>query len=67
MMVYKCDRCGKIILRPSGNHPTRYVIDWGTGDYDDPNDGGTVEQIDVCDSCWESFHQWKNRWQKEDK
>ena len=40
MMVYKCDRCGKVILRPSGNHPTRYVIDWGTGDYDDPNDGG---------------------------
>lgn len=67
MMVYKCDRCGKIILRPNENHPTHYVLAWGESKYDDPNDGGTVEQIDICASCWESFHQWLARWQTDKK
>lgn len=59
MMVYKCDRCGKMIERPIGEKPYKKVIDFGRSLYDDPTDGGTVEQIDVCDTCYDSFLSWK--------
>lgn len=64
MMMYKCDRCGKEIPRPTNTeNPTRKILLWGTALYDDPNDGGELTAIEVCDSCWDSFQQWKARWQ----
>jgi hypothetical protein len=61
LLAYVCDRCGKVILRPKGtaDSPIKRVIDWGYADFDDPADGGTVEQIDVCNACYESFLSWK--------
>ena len=61
MLVYICDRCGKVILRSKGieDKPIKHVIDWGYADFDNPADGGTVEQIDVCDNCYKSFLSWK--------
>lgn len=62
MMVYRCDRCGKVIEplpKNSADRQIKYVIDWGFSMYDDPNDSGEVEQIDVCDSCYKSFLSWK--------
>jgi len=67
MMVYKCDRCGKIIPRPEGtaDKPIKRIIDWGYANYDDPNDGGEVEQIDVCTSCYKSFQEWRVMYHRE--
>lgn len=67
MLAYVCDRCGKVILRPGGDAdvPIKRVIDWGFANYDDPADGGTVEQIDVCDSCYKSFLSWKVMYHEE--
>lgn len=68
MMVYICDRCGKTITRPesTADEPIKRIIDWGFSKYDDPNDGGTLEQMDVCCSCYESFLQWKRMYLMED-
>ena len=59
MLAYICDRCGKTIPRPKDGPPIKRVIDWGAASYDDPTDGGTVEQIDVCESCLNDFLSWK--------
>ena len=59
MLAYICDRCGKTIPRPEEGPPIKRVIDWGVANYDDPTDGGTVEQIDVCESCFNDFLSWK--------
>lgn len=70
MMVYRCDRCGKIIEPLSEKYADKQikrVIDFGYSSYSDPNDGGTVEQIDVCNSCYESFMAWKRMYQPGEK
>lgn len=68
MLTYICDRCGKTISRPENGSPIKRVIDWGTANYDDPTDGGTVEQIDVCETCFNSFLSWKAMYKRlEDK
>lgn len=67
MMAYVCDRCGKVISRPAGDTPTRKVLFYGEADYDDPADGGELIGLDICDSCWDSLHQWLRRWQEEDE
>lgn len=62
MMVYVCDRCGKIIPRPEKENPTRYIMCYGKADYDDPADGGVLTQIELCKSCYDSLIQWQKRW-----
>lgn len=67
MLAYICDRCGKVIPRPEGtaDRPIKRVIDWGFSMYDDPNDGGEVKQIDVCNSCYKSFQEWRVMFHRE--
>ena len=68
MMVYRCDRCGKIIEplpKNSADRQIKYIIDWGFSMYDDPTDGGEVEQIDVCASCYHSFQEWRVMFHRE--
>ena len=65
MMMYVCDRCGKTIKRPNNN--LRYEIEWGTADYDNPLGDITVDVIDVCESCYSSFLQWKRMYLTEEK
>ena len=57
MMIYICDRCGKKITRPRNG--LRYEVEWGTAEYDEPFGDITVEGINVCESCYGSFLQWK--------
>lgn len=64
-MVYRCDRCGKIIERPLDEEPLRFNICYGRADYDDPDDGGVLTSIDVCQNCYNNFLFWKSMYQME--
>lgn len=66
MMIYRCDRCGRDILRPEGIEPIRYVVDFGTAPYD-KYDEEEIECMDICPSCWNSFHHWRHMYLMEDK
>lgn len=66
MMVYKCDRCECIYERPETSISERYEITYGIGNYDDPQGSITCDALDLCPSCYNSFLEWLNRWQRKD-